>query len=202
MFVKFFNKQKNFLELLLRQAEKVSEASTYLLSFLSEISENNKQKILEVEKEADNLRKMLVDDINRAFITPFDREDIYALSRAVDDVVDYLKTTVEEILILKVEPDDYMKKMVEAINKGGLDIIEALKFIKCKPEECRKKIIAAKKIENLVEHLYREAIAELFESDDIKKILKTREIYRHLSNAADRLDEAANIISDIVVKIS
>jgi uncharacterized protein Yka (UPF0111/DUF47 family) len=63
----------------------------------------------------------------------------------------------------------------------------------------------AKAIENKVEEVYREALAELFSGgEDIKhiyKVLKQREVYRHLSNAADRGDEAANVIADIVVKI-
>ena len=53
-----------------------------------------------------------------------------------------------------------------------------------------------------MEHRYREALAELFKLDDVKEILKLREIYRHLSNAADRGDEAADIIGDIVVKMT
>jgi len=57
-------------------------------------------------------------------------------------------------------------------------------------------------VENYVEHLYHEALAELFHSKDFIYILKLREIYRHLSNAADRGDEAANIIGDIAVKIT
>lgn len=202
MFIKFFNNKKDFLEILIKQAEKVLEITDSLLEFISNFSEENKKRVLDIEKEADNLRKELADKLNRAFITPFDREDISSLSIAIDDVIDYLKTTLEEMLILKIEPDEYVRKMVESIHQGGVNIFEALKCIKLKPDICRQKIFAAKKIENFVENLYREAIAKLFETDDIKKILKTREIYRHLSNAADRLDEAANIINNILVKIS
>lgn len=201
MFFRLFNKKKDFLDILIKQSEKVLEITNSLLEFLSNTSEESKEKVLNIEKEADNLRKELAEKLNRAFITPFDREDISSLSIAVDNVIDYLKTTAEEMLILKIEPDEYIKKMVEAIHKGGMEIFEALKCIKTNPDLCRQKIFAAKKVENFVEDLYREAIAKLFEIDDIKKILKTREIYRHLSNAADRLDEAANIINNIVVKI-
>lgn len=202
MFLKLFNKKRDFLDILIKQSEKVLEATKSLLNFLSNISEENKEKVLSIEKEADNLRREIAEKLNLAFITPFDREDISSLSIAIDNVIDYLKTTVEEMLILKIEPDEYIIKMVEAIYKGGVDIFEALKCIRNNPDMCRKKVFAAKKVENFVEDLYREAIAKLFEIDDIKKILKTREIYRHLSNAADRLDEAANIINNIVVKIN
>jgi uncharacterized protein Yka (UPF0111/DUF47 family) len=75
-----------------------------------------------------------------------------------------------------------------------------------RPQVALQHATRAKKLENRAEGLYREALAELFQQpktlDDIMLMLKRREVYRHLSNAADRGDEAANIISDIVVKMT
>ncbi len=202
MVVRFFPKEKDFLGMLLNQAEKVAEGVQRLYDFLENINEENRKKIEEIEEEADVLRKKLVDELNRSFVTPFDREDIFALSRAIDDIVDYAKSTVEEMILFKVQPDIYIKKMVEAMKNATKDIVCALKLLKSDPKSASECIVRAKKAENFVEHRYREGLSELFESDDIKKILKTREVYRHLSNAADRADEAANIISDILVKNS
>lgn len=200
MVVRLFPKEKDFLGMLLNQAEKVAEGTRKLYEFLENVNEENRKKVEKVEEEADVLRKKLVDELNRSFVTPFDREDIFALSRAIDDIVDYAKSTVEEMMLFKVEPDEYMKKMVEAISNAAKEIVYALKFLKTDPKTCSECIVRAKKAENFVEHRYREGLTKLFESDDIKKILKTREVYRHLSNAADRADEAANIINDILVK--
>ena len=202
MGINLFPKSKDFLGMLIQQAEKVQQGTEYLLEFINNINDENMKKVEQAEEEADELRRILIDDLNRAFITPFDREDIFALSRAIDDIVDYAKSTVEEMMLFKIEADDYMKKMVEAINNAAKEIVLALKCIKSHPAVCAEHIVRVKKTENFVEHRYREALAKLFESDDIKKILKTREVYRHLSNAADRADEAANIISDILVKIT
>ena len=202
MVVRFFPKEKDFLGMLLNQAEKVAEGVQRLYDFLENINEENRKKVEEIEEEADVLRKKLVDELNRSFVTPFDREDIFALSRAIDDIVDYAKSTVEEMILFKVQPDIYIKKMVEAMKNATKDIVCALKLLKSDPKSASECIVRAKKAENFVEHRYREGLSELFESDDIKKILKTREVYRHLSNAADRADEAANIISDILVKNS
>jgi len=202
MGINLFPKEKDFLGMLIKQAEKVQQGTEYLSEFINNINEENMKKVEQTEEEADELRRILVDDLNRAFITPFDREDIFALSRAIDDVIDYAKSTVEEMMLFKIEADEFMKKMVEAINNAAKEIVAALKCIKTHPGVCAEHIVRAKKTENFVEHRYREGLAKLFESDDIKKILKTREVYRHLSNAADRVDEAANIISDILVKIT
>jgi len=198
--IRLFPKEKDFLGMLLKQAEKVAEGTQKLLEFMDNINEENRKKVEKIEEEADVLRKTLVDELNRSFVTPFDREDIFALSRAIDDIVDYAKSTVEEMMLFKIESDEYMKKMVEAINNATKDIVCGLRCLKSDPKSCLEHIVRAKKAENFVEHRYREGLAKLFESDDIKKILKTREVYRHLSNAADKADEAANIISDILVK--
>lgn len=202
MVIRLFPKQKDFLGMLYNQAEKVSEGVRYLVEFMNNSTEENKSKVEQAEEEADELRRILIDELNRSFVTPIDREDIFALSRAIDDIVDYAKTTVEEMTLFKIEADEFMKKMVEAIYNATKDIMYALKCLKTHPSVCSEHIIRAKKTENFVEHRYREGLVKLFESDDIKKILKNREVYRHLSNAADRVDEAANIISDILVKIT
>ncbi|MCX7956308.1 MAG: DUF47 family protein [Endomicrobia bacterium] len=197
-----FSKEKKFLRVLKNQLNKIKEGIGLLIEFLVDMTEDNKNKVLIAEKEADILRKQIVDELNISFITPFDREDINALSRAVDDIMDYIKTTVEEMVILKVKTDNYMIDMVKTISKGMEDLILAFDCISNKLGNCREYLVLAKKTENNVEDLYRKAIAELFETDNIKNILKTREVYRHLSNAADRLDEAANVMSNILVKIS
>jgi len=153
-----------------------------------------------VEKVADELRRSLIEALNRTFVTPFEREDIFALSRAIDDVVDYAKSTVEEMILFKVGTNDHLKKMAEALYAAAQHITMAVEGLRHMPNGVQEHIIRAKKSENLMEHLYREALVELFRKKDVMSVLKLREIYRHLNNAADRGDEAADILSDILVK--
>ena len=80
------------------------------------------------------------------------------------------------------------------------DISMAVKLLPKRSVRVTEYIISAKKAENHVEHMYREALVELFKNPNVIDILKTRELYRHLSNSADRGDEAADIIGDILVK--
>lgn len=101
MGISLFPKEKDFLGMLIKQAEKVQQGTEYLVEFINNPNEENMKKVLQTEEEADELRRLLIDDLNRAFITPFDREDIFALSRAIDDIVDYAKSTVEEMTCLK-----------------------------------------------------------------------------------------------------
>lgn len=113
---------------------------------------------------------------------------------------DYAKSTVEEMMLFQVGPNEHIKKMTESLNDAAKDISAAVRLMRTHPQAATDHIVRAKKTENFMEHLYRRALAELFKDPDVITILKLREIYRHLSNAADRGDESANIIGDILVK--
>jgi uncharacterized protein len=158
------------------------------------------------EKDADEARRILICELNRTFITPFDREDIFALSRTIDDVLDYAYSTVIEMEILKVKPTSFMQRMASLLRDATYEILQAVDRLEEHPGVASEHAQRAKALENRVESVYREALADLFTgAEDIKhvvKMLKSREVYRHLSNAADRGDEAANVLADIVVKIT
>lgn len=195
-----FLKKYDFYRQLTEQAEKTQEGLSALSDFVCDPTSEKQKNVSKIEEEADELRRILIEELNKTFVTPIDREDIFTLSRSIDDVMDYAETTVEEMTILKIEPDNFVRQMVETLYGATKDVVYAVKNIKDHPASCSEHIIRARKSEKKIEHLYREALADLFSSNDVIKILKTREIYRHLSNAADRVVEAANIIGDILVK--
>ena len=162
--------------------------------------------VRQCEEDADEIRRILISELNRTFVTPFDREDISALSRAIDDIMDYAWTTVQEMEMLHVTPTPHLLRMVSLLREAAGEVHLAMLRIKDHPSVASEHAQRAKALENRVEHVYREAIADLFDGPAGPKrvivILKMREIYRHLSNAADRGDAAANIITDIVVKMT
>lgn len=182
------------------QAQKVEEGMEALYEFANEPTEEKGKRVYQIEEEADELRRILIDELNRSFVTPIDREDIYALSRLIDDMCDYAKSTVEEMLLFQVGTNDHIKKMAEALYNASRDISSAVRFMKTHPQAANDHVVRAKRTENFIEHRYREALAELFKNSDVITIMKAREIYRHMSNAADKGDEAANVIGDILVK--
>ena len=148
----------------------------------------------------------MIDELNKTFITPFDREDIFSLSRTIDDVLDYAYSTVSEMEIMKVEPTKFMQQMASILRDAAYELLMAVDRLEDHPGVANDHAQRAKALENRVEETYRAALADLFSGvEDIKhvvKMLKSREVYRHLSNAADRVDEAANVIGDIIVKIT
>jgi predicted phosphate transport protein (TIGR00153 family) len=201
----FKPRQDKFLRLLVEQAAKTLEGMEALEDYMKNANEETANRVTRAEKEADEVRRILIDELLHTFITPIDREDIFALSRAIDDIIDYGYSTVDEMEILDVDPNPHLQHMVSKLRKAAEEIHLGVLRLKDHPNVSNDHAVRAKALENQVEQIYREAIADLFKGSpknvkQVVKMLKLREIYRHLSNCADRGDEAANIIGDIVVK--
>ncbi len=194
--------EENFFELLYDQGTKTLDGLDALCEFVANSTKVKAEHVKDIEMEADDLRRIIIDHLNQTFITPIDREDIFSLSRAIDDVMDYACTTVYEMQIYKVHVDDHIRVMTEILKKECKELNAALKNLQYYPNVAMEHAREAKACENKMEKEYRTALGDLFEGNDPVYMLKMREIYRHLSNAADRGDEAANIISDIIVKMT
>jgi uncharacterized protein Yka (UPF0111/DUF47 family) len=174
------------------------------MEYMRDPSDETAQQVARIEAAADETRRILIDELNRTFVTPFDREDIYALSLTIDDVLDYANTTVDEMVILRVEPNSYLQRMAGLLADAAREIFMGVTELIEHPHVASDHAVRAKALENRIEGVYREALGAMFNQpvdlDHVVAMLKLREIYRHLSNAADRGDQAANVISDIVVK--
>ena len=200
----FRSREKDFLKELGEQAQKTREGLEALEAYLKDGDEEQAKRVQAIEKEADELRRILIDDLNRTFVTPIDREDLYALSRTIDDVLDYGYSTLDEMVGLGVKPNTYLQRLVSILRESADELYLGVIQLKAHPQVALDHATRAKALENRAESVYRSAVADLFKEpktvEDIVEILKMREIYRHLSNAADRGDEAANILGDNVVK--
>ena len=205
--LKIFKKRRNiFLQRIQEQTNLTLEGVDLLLAYMNNPDTKIADQLTAKEKEADEARRLLIDELNRTFITPFDREDIFALSRAIDDILDYAYSTMTEIVIFKVKPTEYMVQICTLLKESTFEMLKAVECLQDHPGVTAEHANRAKKVENKIENVYREALANMFkDTEDLKgvvKAMKMREVYRHLSNAADRSDEAANVLADIVVKSS
>ncbi len=197
-------KPDQFMKLICEQAHHTQRGMDMLLEYIREPSEVKALALHAIEKDADEVRRILIDELNHSFVTPIDREDLFSLSRAIDDVLDYADTTIDEMSLLGITPNTYLVRMVSLLRDASEEINRGVQRLEDRPTVANDHAVRAKALENRVESVYREAIGELFRGprdvEHIMEMLKLREIYRHLSNAADRGDEAANLIGDIVVK--
>ncbi|MHA2428422.1 MAG: DUF47 domain-containing protein [Candidatus Hermodarchaeia archaeon] len=207
MMFRFFRPKKDvFQKLIQEQASLTLEGLDLLKKYMDAQEHEVAEELTMKEKEADEVRRILIDELNRTFVTPFDREDIFALSRTIDDVLDYAYSTVSEMEILNVTPTSFMQRIASLLRDAAYEIHLAVQRLDEHPAVAIDHAQRAKALENRVEGVYREAVADLFSGPEdvhhVVAMLKRREVYRHLSNAADRGDEAANVISDIVVKMT
>lgn len=183
----------------------VYDAYRTLTRFMRETGDRNAlaDEVLRTERAADDLRRILIDQLNRTLITPIDREDIFCLSREIDDVLDAAKSTIEEMRIFQVDPVPELVLMAKILEEGTLELYEAFKNLHRYPAVAREHAINAKRTENHMHHVYLEAAAKLFNSSDLPAgyMFKMREIFRHLNRSSDRCDVAANLLLDIIVKL-
>lgn len=206
LFDLFRSRENDFLKQLGEQAKKTCEGLEALEAYMKDGDETQAKRLQAIEKEADELRRLLIDDLNHTFVTPIDREDLFALSRTIDDVIDYGYTTLDEMVTLGVKPNLYLQRLASILREAAEELYLAVIQLKKRPQVALDHATRAKALENRAESVYRSAVADLFREiktiEDVVEIFKMREIYRHLSNAADRGDEAANIIGDVVVKMT
>jgi predicted phosphate transport protein (TIGR00153 family) len=197
-------RQDRFIERLQQQSALGIEATEALKDYMNKPSKKNAHRVQELEKEADEVRRVLIDELNRTFVTPIDREDIHVLSRALDDILDDTWFTINEMDILEVTPNHFLREMTGLLSFGAEEIKLAIERLAQHPNVASSHAIRAKSVTNSMETLYAKALADLFQKPkDLQTVidmLKLREIYRHLFHAAGRIGDAANTIDDIVVK--
>jgi len=200
----FAARPNTFVRALERQAEITAEVTRALDAFVHTTDPEERQDLAReassLEHEGDRVRAGILVQLHQSFVTPFDREDINSLSRAVDDIADYAENTIKEIDLYRIQVDRSIQEMVSNLRRAAETLHRAICLLGTGRAEAQTLAQDAKRLENRMEALYRQAIADLAQHEDMLYVIKLREIYRHLSNSADRVDNAGNIIIDIVVK--
>ncbi len=199
---RFFPKSPDFLTLLEEQAEMMVHSVNLLVRYMETGDPEIGERVRADEHAADTLKARNLHALNEAFSTPFDREDIYRAIAHLDHVVNYCKSTVNEMDLLHVSPDAHTLSMVQRLEEGTMAIRDGFARLRRNPAGAQECADAGRKAERRIEKIYRVALVDLFQGEDYLNMFKRREIYRHLSNAGDRLARAANTLHDIVVKIS
>ena len=188
----FVKRQNVFIKLIHDQASLTLDGLEALVVYFENHDPEAAKLLKAKEKEADEARRILIDELNRTFVTPFDREDIFALSRAIDDVIDYAYSTVMELEVFEVQATPFMRRIASLLRDAAYELLQAVGRLENHPNVAGDHAQRAKALENRVEDIYRDALADLFKGandlEHVVLILKLREIYRHLSNAADRGD--------------
>ena len=161
------------------------------------------KKIHQLETEADMLTRDIFAELNKTFITTLDREDMQRIASKIDDVIDFMDGIVARVYIYKITTTpSYSMEMAQELVKATKEVeymISKLQRIK-NSEDMIKHCRNTGDIEHTVDDLYRNAIKELFESNDALNIIKLKDIYETIETASDRCVDVADVIEDIVLK--
>lgn len=195
----------------------LEKALNELAEFLADGSEAHARTVRDMVNQAHAETQRDLDLLHRTFITRIDREDIDILLNRIDHVFDYAASAVREFELLDVAADHWMTDMVAALREGAAALTQGLERFRERPEQAEPFAKRARQAERNVESLYRDALAALFaidaslddlEAADHPRVfiahvfdrMKRREVYRHLSNAADRLAHVGESLHDLSVK--
>jgi predicted phosphate transport protein (TIGR00153 family) len=193
-------KQNRFFELLQRHCAQLVEAAELLERYAQSGSPELSDRIDQIEKDADAVLTETITELTDTFITPIDRQDIFNLAEAVDNMIDYLNNAAREIKLFQTGSTPAMCTMAGILNRAAHEIAAAAAALQRDARDAQAHAFKASQAENEMEEFYRQTLAALFNETDVNRILKLREIYRHFSNSADQADSIGKLIGKIVVK--
>ncbi|MDI6801138.1 MAG: DUF47 family protein [Thermodesulfovibrionales bacterium] len=203
--MKFFPKEIDFFELLDRAALNITKGGGLLVSLMENLDnlETCSKEIYEIEQEGDMLTHDIMKKLNKTFITPIDREDLYALASRLDDIIDLIWAAVDRMTVFKLKEST---KEAVSMSKDLLLTVEVIQKAIRKLKEknyphVQEFCIEINRLENRIDRDFRDALGKLF--DEIKDpilIIKWKEIYEHLEDASDRCEDVANTLEAIVLK--
>ncbi|HVF47912.1 MAG TPA: DUF47 family protein [Pyrinomonadaceae bacterium] len=199
----FLPKEDQYFALFLQMSVKIQEAADMMAEMLRasdhEFSDYSK-KIKDIEHECDEIAHSVTTKLNKSFITPFDREDIYTLAMALDDVCDYIDAAARSIVMYDIHGNDtHAQQLCEVIKKQVAEMNQALSFLHL-AKGMDQHLVNIQRLENDADEIYFNAMASLLKTDDPIRIIKLKELYEMLENATDKCEYAGNIMESIVLK--
>ncbi len=160
------------------------------------------REVRDLEHVADDRKSELAGAVRAAFTTPLQPEDLFDLSRGLDEVLNRAKDTVREAEALGLAPDEAMAEMAALLAEGVRDLRVAFGFLDEDDGDAGEAAAAAIKTQRRLERAYRAAMPALLESDDLREVVGRQELYRRLSDMSDRVLAVADRVNYATVKES
>ena len=206
MFKKFLPKEDRFFTLFKQHANMVVEGIDLFELFFKDYSKRDElaARIKKVENNADDIAHEIYDLLNRVFVTPFDREDIRALTNHMDDIIDMVEKAGTRMEIYDIlSPPDAARELAQVLKNAFSKLGEAIGLLSDlkQKEKILKICVDVNQIENQGDIVLRQALKILFENpSDPFQLMKEKEIYELLEDAIDRCEDLANVIETILIK--
>ncbi|MGD0818922.1 MAG: DUF47 family protein [Methanomassiliicoccales archaeon] len=197
-----FPSEYDFYGMLGRQAEQTAVGVKTLISWLESGASSDPTDLIREEDKGDQLRLEMERLLLEAFSTPFDRQDIYAVSRQMDHILNFSVSTAYEMRAFGVKPDEAMMSMARSLFEGTELVTRCVLLLKEHPEEAEKLIRRLRQYEHDIEKTYVRNMALVFAIDDPILAMKKREIYHHLKDAGRNMSITVDVLHRIIVGLS
>ena len=202
----FIPREEKFFDLFEEGARNMVKVSRVLKELVDtwEYIDGKVAEITELEHQGDTITHQIMAQLNRTFVTPFDREDIALLAHTLDDVTDFIHHAADAMFIYKINrPSHRAKELADIIVQAATEVERAMPRLRHRaelkriPEYC----VEINRLENMADRVFRSAMAELFDdTTDIAQIIKWREIYEHMESATDRCEDVADVLEGVALK--
>src|SRR5919205_714703 len=201
----FAPKEREFFDLFEEAGSNLVRAAELLERMLDQWPDHGElgRDVVVCEQEGDRITHDIIQRLNQTFVTPFDREDIYALASALDDVVDFIEEAADYLGLYKIEaPMEQAQRLAHVLLQSSRAIAEAMPRLRSF-EDIAHYTVEINRLENDGDRITREAMAALFDGGiDPMVVIRWKDIYERRENAIDATETVANILEGIVIKNS
>ena len=207
----FVVKEKKFYPLYIEQAVNIEAAAKLLVELLQERKPGNQKtlykKVKDYEHSGDQITARLYEELNKTFVTPFDREDINRLGSSMDTLLDFIHDAAKRVLMYRPKNvNQLMVAMAQCIVEDARilgQIMDELDQLQKRPQEINEKCVRIKQIEHDVENLYEEFMSDVFANEkDAIELVKLKNIGQVLEDATDRAKDVSDIVRGIIIKFA
>jgi len=198
-------RDERFFDLFEKAAGVVLAGAETLMQMLNDFdnAEQYRKRIGDLEHEGDAVIHAVMDKLNRAFVTPFDQEDIRAIASRLDDIIDFTQAAAERLLLYRVKQPypasiELTGVLVQTVQQVQLvvGLLRDLSNRRAIVEGC----IEINRLENAGDHIYRAALGQLFEDGDLLELMRWKEIIEQIEQSIDQCEDLADVIESVVVK--
>jgi len=197
-------RREDFHDMFERQSTTIVESARLLRGLIFDFADApaKAQAIKELEHAGDVITHEIIKKINTTFVTPIDREDIYALASRLDDVLDLIEAVSDRLVLYKIkEPTSGARAMAEVIVKTAEETDRAVRSLRKMSPLYHQHCVEVNRLENEADRLLKDYLATLFENHhDAIDVIKWKELYETMEGITDRCEDVVNVIEGIMLK--
>lgn len=202
IFASLFPREYDFHAMLESQADRTVAGVRLFAAWLETPPQGNPVHLQEIEAEVDQMRHDMEEKLISSFSTPFDRQDIYSISRQMDYILNFSLETAKEMHAFGVRPDPYILAMTGYLLSGTECIARGIHALDEDKAEVEKEIRHARDAYNALEDRYIQGMAVLLKTEDAMQAIRTREIYHHLRDAGRAMRDTLDILHNAVIDLA